>query len=194
MDRIRSASSRWSPIALPILLCLALTAIALARATAEDRAFHHGRIEDGSATDGSMLRMELRAVEYQRAVNRVRGGRSTLQFPRSPATKLDLWLRNDGDVPIARPFPAEASVPSTSAGPYLIDEHGRRYPAQALQWHQRPGEPESAIGRLLPGWGVGLTFHFPGIPVDVRDLTLVVGPIEHDSTASTAMRLTVPLP
>lgn len=194
MGRTRPALSRWRPGALATLMCLTLAALMLARSMTEDRAFHHGRVEDGAVTDGSTLRMELRAVEYQRAVKRVSGGRTTLQFPRSPATKLDLWLRNDGDMPIALPFPVNASAPSTSAGPYLIDEHGRRYPARVIQWHQRPGEPAGAIGRVFPGWGVGLTFHFPGIPADVRDLTLIVGLIEHGSPTITAMRLTVPLP
>ena len=65
---------------------------------------------------------------------------------------------------------------------------------RASRWHRRPGEPPRDVGRVLPGWGAGVTLHFPGIPAEVRDVVLVLGPIAYDGTTGAAVHVPVPLP
>ena len=187
-----SAQRGWAA-AVALLGFLALAILAAERYLAEDRRFHHGRVEGGPTAELDALRVELRAAEYQRAVTRVGPSRAAPRLPRPPEVRLDLWVWNAGDTHVALPLPgSDAGAPMTA--PYLVDEHGRAYPARCARWHQRPGEPPRDIGRVLPGWGAGITLHFPGIPAEVRDLVLVLEPIARAGTVSATVHLPVPLP
>ena len=179
-----------------LALALALAVVALTvveRRGAEDRRHHGGRVAAASSAVTGSLRVELRGATYERGIPRATGGRSTLRWPRESATRVELWLRNDGAVAIAA-LPATPSGDTLGACHALVDDAGRRYPALAATWTPRPGEPARDVGLVLPGWGAGVTLEFTGIPIEVGALALELGCLAADGAPLGPLRLAVPLP
>lgn len=179
-------------LALPLMLMVAAL-VAIERWRAEDHRYYGGQTTALSSTAAGTLQVELRSAIYERGIPRAVGGRTTLRLPRESVTRIELWLRNEGER-VVTVLPRGSADDIVGTCHVLVDDLGSHYSARAAIWDRRLGEPEQNVGQVLPGWGARLALEFPGIPAKVGELTLTLDCLQADDAPLDALQLPVPLP
>jgi hypothetical protein len=190
----KDSMARLRPICL-LLMLLAGCVTSCSSGTGSPFCYYDGSVQQSAIARSGSLPLERWRVDYTGGTA-FRSGATSYTQP--PVTRVHLKLQNSGlsTVVICKEvtYNEQEQRPPELEPYYLIDDHGRRYPALGQGWTRQEGEPAWTVGQVLPGRTNEFHLSFAGIPRDVSALTLVMEHVATTTDVQHMWRLPVALP
>jgi hypothetical protein len=167
------------------------------------KTLYEGRVEQTTTAEAGPLQLQVWRVDYEVPVGGSSRGRAvfvtseTTVFLKLKNTSTDtvVILPNAASFGPIAPTPAPGEEPPSPAPPYYLrDNQGRTYAATGSGWSQAADAPRERMGTAPPGETAEFLISFPGIPLDVRELTLVMDHVPTKTGQSYDLKIAVPLP